>query len=142
MVTYRQLVRGFRVRRKRKAKKRTFSLQGCPQKRGTCTKVHIMTPRKPCSARRAMARVKLSNLKMVTCHIPGVGHNIKKFSSVLVKGGRPNDMPGVQYKIIRGGKKSDLEPMYILRSRRSKFGVKNIMRPKIVRSKRAKNIAD
>ena len=84
-----------------------------------------MTPKKPCSARRAFCRVKLSNKLTVTCHIPGEGHNLKKFSTVLVRGGRTNDMPGVHYKVIRGAKKTDLHPVYRRKSARSKYGVKD-----------------
>jgi len=124
MVTFKQLAMK-KVRVKRAIKDKRLALGGCPQKRGTCLKVHIMTPKKPCSARRAFTRVKLSNRKMVTCHIPGVGHNLKRFSSVLVRGGRPNDLPAVKYKVIRGAKRTDLHPVYKRKNARSKYGVKN-----------------
>lgn len=124
MVTFKQAaVKKSRIRKRVKNKR--LSLNRCPQKRGTCIKVHILTPKKPCSARRAMTRVKLTNKKVVTCHIPGVGHNLKKFSSVLVRGGRPNDLPAVKYKVIRGAKRTDLHPVYKRKSARSKYGVKN-----------------
>jgi small subunit ribosomal protein S12 len=110
----------------------------CPQRRGVCLKVHIITPRKPCSARRAIARVKLSNKKMVTCHIPGEGHNIKKYSSVLVRGGKPNDLPGVTYKVIHGAKKTDLQAIFRRKTARSKFGVKNTNRTYKIRKLRIK----
>ena len=124
MATHQQLTKK-QLRHKRYRKNRRYALQYCPQKHGTCTKVHVMTPKKPCSARRAFARVKLSNKIMVTCHIPGVRHNLKKFSGVLVRGGRPNDLPGVKYKIIRGARKSDTHPVYKRRNARSKYGVRN-----------------
>jgi len=109
----------------RKVKKKRLALRNCPQKKGTCMKVYTMTPKKPCSARRAFTRVKLSNKNMVTCHIPGEGHNLKKFSSVLVRGGRPNDLPAVKYKVIRGARRADLQPIYTRKNARSKYGVKN-----------------
>lgn len=124
MATIKQIVLRF-GRKLRKEKTKRLSLQNCPQKRGTCIKVHILTPRKPCSARRAITRVKLSNTKIVLCHIPGEGHNLKKFSSVLVRGGRPNDLPGVKFRVIRSARKTDLQPVFKRRSSRSKYGVKN-----------------
>lgn len=123
-----------RVLRLEKRKRR--ALNNCPQKRGTCIKVHIITPKKPCSARRAIARVKLSNGNVVTCHIPGERHNLKRFSSVLVRGGRPNDLPAVKYRIIRGARRADLHPVYRRKSSRSKYGVKNPWRLHRVRSTR------
>lgn len=124
MATITQLaVKKVRLLRLEKQKRR--ALNNCPQKRGTCVKVHILTPKKPCSARRAIARVKISNGKVVTCHIPGERHNLKRFSSVLVRGGRPNDLPAVKYRIIRGARRADLHPVYRRKSSRSKYGVKN-----------------
>jgi len=122
MVTFSQLVVK-KVRCKRFIKRKKLAINKCPQKHGTCMKVHILTPRKPCSARRAMTRVRLSNKITVTCHIPGEGHNLKKFSSVLVRGGRPHDLPAVKYKVIREAKKTDLQPLYLRKSARSKCGV-------------------
>ena len=124
MATFKQLAIK-KVRVKRQIKNKKLALGGCPQKRGTCLKVHIMTPKKPCSARRAFTRVKLSNKNMVTCHIPGEGHNLKKFSSVIVRGGRPNDLPAVKYKVIRGAKRTDLHAIHLRKNARSKYGVKN-----------------
>jgi small subunit ribosomal protein S12 len=135
MATLVQLaVKKIRVIRLEKQKRR--ALNNCPQKRGTCVKVHILTPKKPCSARRAIARVKISNGNIVTCHIPGERHNLKRFSSVLVRGGRPNDIPAVKYRIIRGARRSDLHPVYRRKSSRSKYGVKNPWRLHRVRSTR------
>lgn len=120
----------------KKQKQKRLALGKCPQKRGVCVKVYFMTPKKPCSARRAFARVKLSNQFVVSCHIPGVGHNLKKFSAVLVRGGRPNDLPAVKYRVIRAAKKTDLHPVYHRRNARSKYGVRNILRLHKVRQKR------
>jgi small subunit ribosomal protein S12 len=125
-----------KTRKKRREKKKKIALANSPQKRGTCIKVHIITPKKPCSARRAIARVKLSNGNVVTCHIPGERHNLKRFSTVLVRGGRPNDLPAVKYRIIRGARRTDLHPVYRRRSSRSKYGVKNPWRLHKIRSTR------
>ncbi len=123
-------------RKLRVEKRKRLALGNSPQKRGTCVKVHILTPKKPCSARRAIARVKLSNGIVVTCHIPGERHNLKRFSTVLVRGGRPNDLPAVKYRIIRGARRTDLHPVYRRRTSRSKYGVKNPWRLHRVRSTR------
>ena len=115
-------------RRPRKIKKTHVPLAGCPQKLGTCTKVTTITPRKPCSALRPFARVKLSNKKIVTCHIPGIGHSLKKFSIVLVRGGRPNDLPAVRYRAIRNARRTDLKPVFGRTTSRSKYGIRSINR--------------
>lgn len=120
----------------RKTKKKRLALANSPQKRGTCVKVYIMTPKKPCSARRAFTRVKLSNKILVSAHIPGEGHNLKKFSAVLVRGGRPNDLPAVKYRVIRAARKTDLHPVYQRKSSRSKYGVRNAKRFHRVRKNR------
>lgn len=135
MVTFKQLG-SQKGRVQRVVKNKRLALGGCPQKRGTCVKVYIMTPKKPCSARRAFTRVRLSNHKMVTCHIPGEGHNLKRFSSVLVRGGRPNDLPAVKYKVIRGAKRTDLQPVHKKKNARSKYGVKNPNRYHTIRKTR------
>ena len=83
-------------------KKKTPLLEGCPQKRGVCLQVKTMTPKKPNSALRKIARVRLSNGKELTAYIPGEGHNLQEHSIVLVRGGRVRDLPGVRYHIIRG----------------------------------------
>ena len=99
MPTINQLVRMGRqaVRRKTKAP----ALQNCPQKRGVCTRVMTVTPKKPNSALRKVARVRLSNGIDVTAYIPGIGHNLQEHSVVLIRGGRVKDLPGVRYHIIR-----------------------------------------
>lgn len=99
MPTINQLVRGSRKLQKEKTK--TPALSDNPQKRGVCVRVYTTTPKKPNSALRKVARVRLTNGMEVTCYIPGVGHNLQEHSIVLVRGGRVKDLPGVRYKIIR-----------------------------------------
>ncbi len=100
MPTINQLMR--KRRRKQTAKKKNVSLAECPQKRGVCLLVKTATPKKPNSALRKVARVRLSNGKEVTAYIPGVDHNLQEHSIVLVRGGRVRDLPGVRYHVIRG----------------------------------------
>ena len=101
------------------------ALQGCPQKRGVCTRVYTTTPKKPNSALRKVARVRMTNGREATCYIPGVGHNLQEHSVVLVRGGRVKDLPGVRYKIIRGA--LDTQGVDKRRKARSRYGAK---RPK------------
>src|SRR3569833_2353620 len=98
MATVNQLVRKPRAHKREKSK--VPALDSCPQKRGACTRVYTTTPKKPNSALRKVARVRLSNGIEVTAYIPGVGHNLQEHSIVLVRGGRVKDLPGVRYKII------------------------------------------
>src|SRR6184192_1491929 len=100
MPTIQQLVRGGREAQRTKTK--TPALKGCPQRRGVCTQVKTTTPRKPNSALRKIARVRLSNGYEVTAYIPGEGHNLQEHSVVLIRGGKVKDLPGVRYHIIRG----------------------------------------
>jgi small subunit ribosomal protein S12 len=100
MPTIQQLIRHGRKRLKKATKSR--ALQACPQKRGVCTRVMTVTPKKPNSALRKVARVKLTNGVEVTAYIPGIGHNLQEHSIVLVRGGRVKDLPGVRYHIVRG----------------------------------------
>ncbi len=100
MPTINQLVR--KGRKQAAEKSKTPALKGDPQKRGVCTRVYTTTPKKPNSALRKVARVRLSNTMEVTAYIPGIGHNLQEHSIVLVRGGRVKDLPGVRYKIIRG----------------------------------------
>ena len=100
MPTISQLVRESREKQQRK--NTAPALQGCPQKRGVCTRVYTSTPKKPNSALRKVARVRLTNGIEVTSYIPGVGHNLQEHSVVLIRGGRVKDLPGVRYHIIRG----------------------------------------
>jgi len=123
MPTINQLVRKGRTPAKTKSK--SPALQGCPQKRGVCTRVSTMTPKKPNSALRKVARVRLRNDIEVTAYIPGEGHNLQEHSTVLVRGGRIKDLPGVRYQVIRG--KLDAKGVDARRQSRSRYGAK---RPK------------
>ncbi len=123
MPTINQLVRKGRKRVRRK--KATPALQGCPQKRGVCIRVYTTTPKKPNSALRKVARVRLTNGIEVTSYIPGEGHNLQEHSVVLIRGGRVKDLPGVRYHIIRGT--LDAVGVEDRRQGRSKYGTK---RPK------------
>jgi len=120
MPTINQLVRMGRVIQRRK--KTAPALQGCPQKRGVCTRVYTSTPKKPNSALRKGARVRLTNGIEVTSYIPGVGHNLQEHSMVLIRGGRVKDLPGVRYHIIRGT--LDSIGVQDRRQSRSKYGAK------------------
>jgi small subunit ribosomal protein S12 len=123
MPTINQLVRKGRERVRKKVS--TPALQGCPQKRGVCVRVYTTTPKKPNSALRKIARVRLTNGIEVTSYIPGVGHNLQEHSVVLIRGGRVKDLPGVRYHIIRGT--LDATGVQDRRRGRSKYGAK---RPK------------
>ncbi len=120
MPTFNQLVR--RPRRKPKGKSNTPVLEDCPQKRGVCLQVKTMTPKKPNSALRKVARVRLSNGKEVTAYVPGEGHNLQEHSIVLVRGGRVRDLPGVRYKVVRGV--LDALAVSERKQARSKYGAK------------------
>jgi len=100
MPTMNQLVKS--PRRKTKGHKRVSDITGCPQKRGVCLIVRTQTPKKPNSALRKIARVRLTNGKEVTAYIPGIDHNLQEHSTVTIRGGRVRDLPGVRYHIIRG----------------------------------------
>ena len=123
MPTIRQLVR--KGRKKQTAKTKSPALQSCPQKRGVCVRVYTQTPKKPNSALRKVARVRLTNGIEVTTYIPGVGHNLQEHSIVLIRGGRVKDLPGVRYHVIRGT--LDAVGVEDRRRGRSKYGAK---RPK------------
>jgi small subunit ribosomal protein S12 len=109
-------------RKKQKSRSKSPVLQACPQKRGVCLSVKTMTPKKPNSALRKIARVRLSNGKEVTAYIPGEGHNLQEHSIVLIRGGRVRDLPGVRYHIIRGT--LDASGVDGRKQSRSKYGVK------------------
>ena len=100
MPTINQLVR--KSRKSMQEKSKAPALKNCPQKRGVCTRVYTSTPKKPNSALRKVARVRLTNSIEVTAYIPGIGHNLQEHSVVLIRGGRVKDLPGVRYRIIRG----------------------------------------
>ncbi len=120
MPTVNQLIRKGRQNPKKKAK--TPALQCSPQKRGVCVRVYTQTPKKPNSALRKVARVRLTNGIEVTSYIPGVGHNLQEHSVVLIRGGRVKDLPGVRYHIIRGT--MDTTGVEDRRQGRSKYGAK------------------
>lgn len=120
MPTINQLIRKGRTASKSKTK--SAALDGCPQKRGVCTRVMTVTPRKPNSALRKVARVRLSNGIEVTAYIPGIGHNLQEHSVVLLRGGRVKDLPGVRYHIVRGTK--DTQGVEDRKRSRSKYGAK------------------
>jgi len=123
MPTINQLVRNGREEIRKKSS--TPALQACPQKRGVCVRVYTTTPKKPNSALRKIARVRLTNGIEVTSYIPGIGHNLQEHSVVLIRGGRVKDLPGVRYHIIRG----TLDALGVSgrKQARSKYGTK---RPK------------
>lgn len=120
MPTIEQLIRNGRTRIK--AKEKAPALQDCPQKRGVCTRVVTTTPKKPNSALRKVARVRLTNGIEVTSYIPGEGHNLQEHSVVLIRGGRVKDLPGVRYHIVRGT--LDAVGVQGRRQSRSKYGAK------------------
>ncbi|MEE8395274.1 MAG: 30S ribosomal protein S12 [bacterium] len=120
MPTLNQLVRKGRKRKTVKAK--TPALQACPQKRGVCVRVYTTTPKKPNSALRKVARVRLTNGIEVNSYIPGIGHNLQEHSVVLIRGGRVKDLPGVRYHVVRGT--LDTAPTEGRRQGRSKYGTK------------------
>jgi len=123
MTTVNQLVR--KPRRSKMAKSNVPALEACPQKRGVCTRVYTTTPKKPNSAMRKVARVRLTNSFEVTSYIGGEGHNLQEHSVVLIRGGRVKDLPGVRYHVVRGS--LDTQGVETRRQGRSKYGTK---RPK------------
>lgn len=123
MPTIMQLIRKSRIAKRRRGK--SPALHQCPQRRGVCMQVRTMTPKKPNSALRKIARVRLANREEVTAYIPGEGHNLQEHSIVLVRGGRVKDLPGVRYHIIRGT--LDCQGVQNRKRSRSKYGAK---RPK------------
>lgn len=120
MPTISQLIR--KGRKVIKSKTTTPALKGCPQRRGVCTRVYTSTPKKPNSALRKVARVRLTNKMEVTAYIPGEGHNLQEHSIVLIRGGRVKDLPGVRYHVIRGT--MDTSGVADRTQGRSKYGTK------------------
>ena len=120
MPTISQLIK--RPRIKPKLRSKVPALERSPQKRGVCTKVYTITPKKPNSALRKVARVRLSNGHEVICYIPGEGHNLQEHSVVLIRGGRVKDLPGVRYHILRGN--LDTQGVSARKQQRSKYGAK------------------
>lgn len=119
MSRFGQLLR--KPRRQADLRRRSRALAGAPQKRGVCVKIYTVSPKKPNSAKRKVAHVKLSNKRFVICYIPGEGHNLVNFNSVLVRGGRIPDLPGVKYVLVRGV--YDLKGVRTRRHGRSKYGM-------------------
>jgi small subunit ribosomal protein S12 len=122
MPTYNQL-----CKKKRKLKKKLYktpALNKCPQKKGICTKLVLRTPKKPNSALRKLAKLRLTNKKLIYAYIPGEGHNLKEYSTVLIRGGRVKDLPGVKYHIIRGV--LDFSGLNKRKTSRSKYGTKRL----------------
>ena len=120
MPTINQLIKTPRAKQKMRSK--VPALEQSPQKRGVCTKVYTTTPKKPNSALRKVARVRLSNGHEVTCYIPGEGHTLQEHSVVLIRGGRVKDLPGVRYHILRGN--LDTQGVADRKQQRSKYGTK------------------
>ncbi len=123
MPTMNQLIN--KPRQRPVARNKAPAMQACPQKRGVCTRVYVVTPKKPNSAQRKVARVRLTNGYEVISYIPGEKHNLQEHSVVMIRGGRVKDLPGVRYHIIRGT--LDTQGVVERRQRRSKYGAK---RPK------------
>jgi len=127
--TVNQLVKKGRVTKKYKSK--SPALERCPQKRGVCTRVFTTTPKKPNSAMRKVARIRLTNNIEVTGYIPGIGHNLQEHSIVLIRGGRVKDLPGVRYHVIRGS--LDCEGVQDRLKGRSKYGSRRPKQKKVVK---------
>lgn len=111
-------------RQKKKRRNKTPALDRCPQKKGVCIKVFLRTPKKPNSALRKLARLRLTNNKRVTAYIPGEGHNLQEYSTVIMRGGRVKDLPGIKYHLVRG--KLDFLGLKNRKTSRSKYGTKNL----------------
>lgn len=120
MPTYNQILKS--ARKKKKRREKTPGLSRCPQKKGSCIQIMIKTPRKPSSGKRKVARVQLSNTYTINAHIPGIDHNLQKYSTVLIRGCRVRDIPAMKYRVIRG--KFDSRAVYERVTSRSKYGVK------------------
>lgn len=127
MPTVNQLVR--KGRKSKKSKTKSPALEKCPQKRGVCTRVFTTTPKKPNSAMRKVARIRLTNNKEVTGYIPGIGHDLQEHSIVVIRGGRVKDLPGVRYHVIRGT--LDCEGVQDRAQGRSKYGAKQPKQKKV-----------
>jgi small subunit ribosomal protein S12 len=122
MPTYNQICRKKRINKTKLNK--TPALEGCPQKKGICTKLVVRAPKKPNSALRKLVKLRLTNGKRVYAYIPGEGHNLQRYSTVLMRGGRVKDLPGVKYHLVRG--KLDLLGLKDRKTSRSKYGTKNL----------------
>lgn len=122
MPTTSQLCR--KTRKSKKKLKKTPALEKCPQKKGICTKILIRTPKKPNSALRKLAKLRLTNNKRIFAYIPGEGHNLQEYSTVIVRGGRVKDLPGIKYHLVRG--RLDFLGLKERKTSRSKYGTKKL----------------
>ena len=122
MPTRNQLLRKFSSRKKKFYRKKKPALDQCPQRKGVCFRVYTRTPKKPNSALRKVAKIRLTNSQEIIAYIPGEGHNLQEHSVVLVRGGRVKDLPGVKYKVVRGTR--DLQGVLARKQARSKYGTK------------------
>jgi small subunit ribosomal protein S12 len=123
MPTINQLCRNNRKNKNRKIKKP--ALESCPQKKGLCVKIFTRSPKKPNSAVRKLARIRLSNGLFTNGYISGEGHNLQEYSTVLIRGGRVKDLPGVKYRLVRG--KLDFSGLKLRKTSRSKYGTKKVI---------------
>jgi small subunit ribosomal protein S12 len=131
MTTINQLLKT-QKRLVKKSKVRSTALEGCPQKRGICVKITTMKPKKPNSAIRKIAKVRLSTGRRITVYIPGHGHNLQEYSSVLVRGGKIPDLPGVRYKMIRGVLDLSWKEKVHRTKSRSKYGIPKMKKNKTI----------
>ena len=122
MSTINQLCRN--KRKKKQGQNKVPALNGCPQKKGVCTKIFLRTPKKPNSALRKLAKLRLTNNKKIMAYIPGEGHTLQEYSTVIIRGGRVKDLPGIKYQLIRG--KLDFNGLKERKTSRSKYGAKKI----------------
>jgi len=122
MPTINQLCRN--KRKKKRSRNKVPALDGCPQKKGVCVKVFLRTPKKPNSALRKLVRLRLTNNKRVMAYIPGEGHDLQEYSTVIMRGGRVKDLPGIKYHLVRG--KLDFSGLKNRKTSRSKYGTKKL----------------
>lgn len=124
MTNINKLCRKLKTRKRKRALNKTPALEKCPQKRGICTKFVIRTPKKPNSALRKIVKLRLSNKKLIYAYIPGEGNKLQEYSTVLIRGGRVKDLPGIKYHLVRG--KLDFAGLVDRKTSRSKYGTKKI----------------
>ena len=124
MPTINQLCRN--KRKKKYIRNKVPALTNCPQKKGVCIKIFLRTPKKPNSALRKLAKLRLTNNKKIMAYIPGEGHNLQEYSTVIIRGGRVKDLPGIKYHLVRG--KLDFNGLKKRKTSRSKYGTKKIMK--------------
>lgn len=124
MVTVNQLCKKSKTRKKKRKLNKVPALESCPQKRGICSKFVLRTPKKPNSALRKIVKLRLSNNKLVYAYIPGEGHNLQAYSTVIMRGGRVKDLPGIKYHLVRG--KLDFSGLANRKTSRSKYGAKRV----------------